>query len=65
MCKFDVYLLSYDKDGYTVKEKLLVAKFVAEGDANAYAIHRAHNVPAGRIEVFEVYKGKKRLYRAG
>ena len=61
-----VYLLDYQGDDYGL---FLVGKFVCKGDAFEYAIHRAHTIPEGKHQVFEVYKvvgaKRERLYRAG
>ncbi len=62
---FVVYLLSYWKDCPDSYETFTVAKFVAQGDAIAYAIWRAHTIPEGKIQVFEVFGRGKRVYRAG
>lgn len=64
---FSVFLLNYSDsaDGYHHAEPLKVCAFIAQGDAISYAIWRAHSVPAGRVHVFEVFKGATKVYRAG
>ena len=63
--KWAVMLIQHTNDGFPLPYVSEVAKFHAKGDAIAYAIWRAHNIPEGKIHVFEVYNGAKREYRAG
>jgi len=45
-----------------------VARFVCQGEATAYAMFAYTQFPArepGHVRVYEVWKGKKKLYRAG
>ena len=63
--KFVVLLLDYQNRDYVPDGEQEVARFHAKGDAIAYAIWRAHTIPAGRTHVFEVYDGKRKEYRAG